>query len=44
MSILKKQTKNGDIEIRIKKNGHWHVATGKTLLQALKKLNLPVYL
>jgi hypothetical protein len=42
--MLVSKTKSGDVQVRIKKGGKWYVATGKTVLQALKKLNIPIYL
>jgi hypothetical protein len=42
--MLVSKTKSGDVQVRVKKGGKWYVATGKTVLQALKKLNIPIYL
>jgi hypothetical protein len=46
MSTLTKKLKSGDYQIRFKLDSKWIVVKGRTLVEALKKVNAykPVYL
>ncbi len=46
MSLLKSKKVNGDYEIRFKLDGRTIIVVGRTLTEALKKVNMyhPIYL